>query len=67
MNETRVELILHGNKPIDYANAIINLFIDVECESSELEEAFRKNVYMIGEVAEHMSIMAETMKKIHKI
>lgn len=67
MNEIKIELILHGNKPIDYANAIINSLIDVECKQSELEEAFRRNIYILGEVAEHISIMAETMKKIHNI
>ena len=62
MDEVKIELVLHGNKPIDYANAMINLIIDVECNPSEI-----KDVYMLGEVAEHISIMAETMKKIHGI
>ena len=67
MDEVKIELVLHGNKPIDYANAMINLIIDVECNPSEIKDAFRQNVYMLGEVAEHISIMAETMKKIHSI
>lgn len=64
-SEITVVLKMHGTNPMDYAKALVELYID--CELCHGSEDMRRNLLFLEEIANHIQLTVDTIRDIHSI